>query len=543
MKPLEVLIPAAGVGSRLERETKRLPKALVPVGRLPPVSHIISSYPPDTSFTVAVGHQGHLVREYLEHAHADGNVTVVPVRPFQGPGSGLCRTLSAVIDLIDGPFVFHAVDTIIDSGWQHAIRSGRDIVLVSEANPGGRYRYVDLRQRGDRLQLSEPLNRPPDGFLAYVGVAYIEDHEAFRSWLEDSPSEHSEADYLRTRPPPDVDVLEVTSWFDVGCPDGLRQARTTLGSGATTTAKQNHATYVFDDIVYKLFADDGAAAMLRTRADLLGDSVPAGVGATEHLLWYRRQRGVTLARLPNRDRLLASLLQWMEAEVWHPVRQPNTGARAFRDVCLEFYRLETLLRIERSHLAGWLRDVVGVVDGVAIGRSMADLLDQLDWEELADGIAVGWHGDLHFDNVLVGTDGSFKLLDWRTDFAGLVDVGDLYYDLAKLHHSFVLPNRVMDNGEFEVRSLRSECQPERRPAGAPTWTLLYGRDHADAVCEAALRHYVDAAGLSTRRVRVLSALVFLRMAPLYADQELSLLLWLLSAREFAAATNPGSATR
>jgi hypothetical protein len=84
---------------------------------------------------------------------------------------------------------------------------------------------------------------------------------------------------------------------------------------------------------------------------------------------------------------------------------------------------------------------------------------------------------------------------------------------------------------------------ERRPAGAPTWTLLYGRDHADAVCEAALRHYVDAAGLSTRRVRVLSALVFLRMAPLYADQELSLLLWLLSAREFAAATNPGSATR
>jgi hypothetical protein len=68
----------------------------------------------------------------------------------------------------------------------------------------------------------------------------------------------------------------------------------------------------------------------------------------------------------------------MEAEVWRPVRQLDTGARAFREVCLEFYRSETLLRIERSHLAEWLHDVVGVVDGVAIGRSLADLLDRLD---------------------------------------------------------------------------------------------------------------------------------------------------------------------
>ena len=43
---------------------------------------------------------------------------------------------------------------------------------------------------------------------------------------------------------------------------------------------------------------------------------------------------------------------------------------------------------------------------------------------------VNFHGDLHFENIIANKN-KFTLLDWREDFSGLKNYGDLYYDLAK----------------------------------------------------------------------------------------------------------------
>ena len=56
-----------------------------------------------------------------------------------------------------------------------------------------------------------------------------------------------------------------------------------------------------------------------------------------------------------------------------------------------------------------------------------------------------FHGDLQFDNVIYG-DGEFYLLDWRQDFAGS-NVGDVYYDLAKMYGGILMSYKLMKNNE------------------------------------------------------------------------------------------------
>ena len=35
------------------------------------------------------------------------------------------------------------------------------------------------------------------------------------------------------------------------------------------------------------------------------------------------------------------------------------------------------------------------------------------------------------------------LLDWREDFSGLLEYGDIYYDLAKINHGFIIDHKII----------------------------------------------------------------------------------------------------
>ena len=48
---MTVLIPSAGLGSRLKPQTNFFNKTMIPIGNLPVISHIINSYDLKTDFT------------------------------------------------------------------------------------------------------------------------------------------------------------------------------------------------------------------------------------------------------------------------------------------------------------------------------------------------------------------------------------------------------------------------------------------------------------------------------------------------------------
>ena len=59
--------------------------------------------------------------------------------------------------------------------------------------------------------------------------------------------------------------------------------------------------------------------------------------------------------------------------------------------------------------------------------SIDALIKLVPWNLLYDGVPRFIHGDLQFDNILYNrNEDSFLLLDWRQDFGGRVDFGDIY---------------------------------------------------------------------------------------------------------------------
>ena len=61
-----VLIPTAGIGSRLDFNTRFMNKSMLQMGDLPVISRIIDSYPSNCKFIIALGSKGDQINEYLK---------------------------------------------------------------------------------------------------------------------------------------------------------------------------------------------------------------------------------------------------------------------------------------------------------------------------------------------------------------------------------------------------------------------------------------------------------------------------------------------
>ena len=83
----KVLIPTAGLGSRLGKYTKYLNKSLISINLKPTLSWQIEKFPEDTVFVIALGYKGKLVKEFLKIAHPYSKFIFVDVDIYKGCGS------------------------------------------------------------------------------------------------------------------------------------------------------------------------------------------------------------------------------------------------------------------------------------------------------------------------------------------------------------------------------------------------------------------------------------------------------------------------
>ena len=79
----KVLIPSAGLGVRLGNISQYLNKALVSIDNKPSISHVIEKFNKDIEIVVALGHKGSLLKDYLDIAHHDRNITYVDIIQYR----------------------------------------------------------------------------------------------------------------------------------------------------------------------------------------------------------------------------------------------------------------------------------------------------------------------------------------------------------------------------------------------------------------------------------------------------------------------------
>ena len=498
---LRVCIPTAGTGSRLGESTRYLNKSLVGVAGKPILSHIIDQFPEDTEFVLALGHKGHLVREFLALAYPRRALIFVDVFPFEGPGSGLGFSLMQCREHLQVPFVFVSCDTLVrnpipspDENWMG----------FSALANSGEYRSIAIED-GCVSAICEKGEAGPGERRPYIGLAGVRDFEVFWAAME-SGGEVA----LATGEVFGLSALvgkgmraECFEWFDTGNREALIRARDAYRNAdePTVLEKVDEAIWFMGEEVIK-FSDDPQFISNRViRAKGLGTIVPEVTGKTDHMYSYKTAPGRVLSEVATKP-LFARLLN--ECEVfWEPCDLSGAQRTDFEAGCRRFYLEKTLQRVALFYRNFGRSDGTETINDIPM-PTLSDLLDRVDWDKLSQGMPGRFHGDFHFENILWSqTDERFTFLDWRQDFAGSLAVGDIYYDLAKLLHGLIVNHEIIHSGHFNVRWELNLI------------SLDFQRKQRLVECEMMFMSWLDEHGYDGTKVRILTALIFLNIAALH----------------------------
>ena len=147
-------------------------------------------------------------------------------------------------------------------------------------------------------------------------------------------------------------------------------------------------------------------------------------------------------------------------------------------------------------------DIENVINGVKV-PAVSQLIKQVPWESLYSGKPGFIHGDLQFDNIIHTSQDGFVLLDWRQDFGGQVEYGDLYYDLAKLYGGIILNYDYIKEGLIDYSENGSAV------------SFDFAQRFSSKEYLATLMQFIDEKGWDKQKVRILVPLIYLNMSPLH----------------------------
>ena len=495
-----VCIPCAGTGARLGEMTRFINKSLVSIANRPTLCHLIERFPQDAEFVIALGHKGHLVREFLTLAYPARRFYFVDVMPFEGPGSGLGLSLLACRQYLQQPFVFLSCDTLVDECIPAPGYNWMGYAATPDIAP-----YRTLALRGDRVEdICEKGQGLASTHQAYIGLAGIFDHADFWAAMESGGAQAcdtGEAHGMRALLAKGIGARKF-SWHDTGNPEALAQTREHYREPDEPHIldKANEAIWFVGDTVIK-FSDDVRFITNRVQrvAELQG-YVPELTGHGVNMYRYQKVQGPVLSdvvNLPRFQRFLAFCQPFWIRHSLAPQQQTEFVAN-----CMRFYRDKTYERVALFYQNFSKCDGTQPINGQPM-PTLGSLLERVDWTGLAQGMPGRFHGDFHFENILCTAQESFVFLDWRQDFGGDLSTGDVYYDLAKLLHGLIVSHGLIAGNHFVAEWQADQIRFDLH------------RKQSLVECERFFMQWLAEQGYEVRNVRRLTALIYLNIAALH----------------------------
>jgi choline kinase/thiamine kinase-like enzyme len=503
----QVVIPSAGIGSRLGNLTEHVNKAMIQIDGKAIISHILSLYPPETEFIICLGHKGNFLRQYLEISHPELNFQFVEIDNYKGPKSGLGHTLKQTKNLIKGPFYFHTNDAIF---LKKIPKFDKDTIVLSTNNIDSRdFRTVSLYENNMIVnKFFDKTNEKLENVFTYTGVAFIKNYLAFKEFLDDISVEIGESDYFIKKIGGETSYYLADDWIDIGSINGINNAKENLG-GFKNLSKTTEEIYFINDNVIKF--DKSSENLLKkvTRNNLLKKIVPQIESHTENFFSYKYKEGELMADLLSPHEEFNNLLNWCEHNLWIKPTLNKSELSNFKNNTKKFYYEKTYDRINLFQEEFEYFDNSSQINGKAYPK-LDSILRNLNWDIIYDSIPCTFHGDLHFENILKTKDG-FTLIDWRSSYGDLVEFGDLYYDLGKLLHGLWINHKIIRDNHFEISI-----------TGTNIMFDIYQKKSL-VECEAILREHAEKMNYSWNKIQTIAALILLNIAPLHHDPYAKLL--------------------
>lgn len=496
-----VLIPTAGTGSRLGEMTRFVNKSLVSVANRPIICHIIEQFPDETEFVIALGHKGNLVRDFLELAYPEKPFYFAEVYPFEGPGSGLGLSVLACMQYLQQPFIFTSCDTLVKNAIPAPNENWMGYAGLSELD---QYRTLEL-SAGEVKAICEKGAGKIGTHMPYIGLAGIKDYEVFWNAMKNGEAEAvltGESHGLRALVANKIKAHEF-SWFDTGLPSALAKTREAYREAdePNILEKANEAIWFVGNKVIK-FSDDKKFIYNRVeRAESIGEFIPEIVAVKSNMYAYRKVEGCIMSNAVTMP-LFQKLLDFSKT-FWQTHQLNEVDSGNFRKACLKFYKDKTLERIDMFFKNFNKKDGAETINGVKV-PAIKKILEKVDWNWLVEGLPGRFHGDFHFENIIYSdSTESFTFLDWRQEFGGILTTGDIYYDLAKLLHGLIICHELIAGNHFSVQWNDKEIRFD------------FLRKQMLVKCEQYYSEWLIKNGYEPKKVRVLTALVYLNIAALH----------------------------
>lgn len=490
MEGYKVLITTSGLGSRLGELTDYTNKSLVRIGDKPAISYIIESYSSDTEFIITLGHFGSHIKQFLQLAYPNHKFNFVEIDKYKGEGSSLGYSLLQCKNKIDSPFIFHASDTIIKNYTPKA--PSTNYVIGSHREDSAQYRTLHL----DNKKLIKINEKGELNFnFSYVGIAGIKDYNLFFLELiklinnnhDDTSDVHAINNMLS-----EVDFygewVSTDNWHDVGNTTELHRTRKLFKTSIEVLNKKDESIFFFNDFIIKFFSNKEINKNRVTRAKYLKGLVPEIIDSTENFYKYKKAKGKLFSKSVKRKTFI-EFLSWSNKNLWILKYDDD-----FKTKCFDFYINKTKKRVSEYLKNNPESDFI---NGQHI-PNIYDLLNIIDVEWLCNGIPSQFHGDFILDNI-IETENGFCLIDWRQDFAGDLEIGDMYYDLAKLNHNLTVNHDIVDKNLFN-------------PSSENCYILTNSTLNE---CKELLHTFIKDNLYDLKKVNILTSLIWINMAPLH----------------------------
>jgi glucose-1-phosphate thymidylyltransferase len=220
---VNVIIPAAGVGTRLRPHTHTTPKALLPVAGQPILGHILDrlgAIPNLGTVRIVIGFLGEQIKAYVSE-HFTLPVRFVQQDELLGLGHSVYLALEDTSD--DSPTLVILGDTILDVNLAPFVSGPDDTLGVKAVDDPRRFGVVEEKDGFATRLVEKPA--VPKSNLAIVGLYGIQKTTLLRKCLKDvvgrtqkSAGEIQMTDALQgmIEAGSRMRVLPVDGWFDCG---------------------------------------------------------------------------------------------------------------------------------------------------------------------------------------------------------------------------------------------------------------------------------------------------------------------------------------
>ena len=494
-----VVIPTAGIGSRLDLHTKNFNKSMIQLGDTPVISKIIDAYPKNTKFIIITGYKNDHIEEYLKLAYPQKKIKIVRVKLFEGPGSGLSYSLSRALNFIDQSFFFHANDSIfIDKNFYKKINL--DTLFLHKKNCDT-MKYATVEFGNGYRKIHNKLNYLRKDYYNYTGVGFVKDYKKFKKIIKNFKINDGELSYFKSLDPNKINFKFVKNWHDIGSKETKEKAENFYLTSKSILPKYDQGIFFKKNKVYKFFTTKNIIKKRYQRSKILNPHVPKIIKKTNYFYVYNFINGVVFSKLKNKTKEFLKLLNWLNKDFWKKKNLNINKLRAFEQKCNSFYYEKSLSRINYLYEKNNINDQEEIINDIKTPK-ISSLLEKINWRDLNAGIPVNFHGDLHFENIIKKKN-KIKLLDWREDFSGIMNYGDIYYDLAKINHGLIIDHSVIKKSQFDIKIEKKNIK------------IKFVQSQENKKCQKLFFKFLKDNNYSILKVKIITSLIFLNIAGLH----------------------------